>query len=531
MTIGSQKKIWTKEAVVEELLKLNIDQLTNKELKKNRSLYNACMKLFGSRRNALKSAGLNYEDTLLNLPWTKDRVLSTIQMLHLNGVPLNFKFISTYHSKLRNSAEKFFGSWGNAVDEAGLNYEEIKKNKGWSKPYLGKDGILYSSQEEGEIGDKLFKLKSKSVILGYTHQEYLPSRQDLCCDFSIILKNNAKLWLDIEILGDAKRRKKLEDKTIYYEKYKYLHHKLTIHNNLENIIDRYNSWYTIPELNTLITTHKDPDGDALASSRAIYNYLQNKGKRVAIKFHGEVPKNLNWIIEDIEIVKKLPNWAENIIVLDCAPTKERIGWEIPNNIRMINIDHHNARINENNPDNGIHVLDYCSTASLLYRIFGIKEDILVVGAYTDTLFTKRTNEVFSFINDFGMDEKILDNYLTKINSNPDRKIWDLLNKAKVHRFKNGFLMAEIEENPSPDVIEALAQILFKLSESICLIYGKDKNVKLRTSNPNLDVGEIARSFSGGGHPYASMCQVNGKSVEFKNLLKSLEIQKEASNFE
>jgi phosphoesterase RecJ-like protein len=520
---------WNEAKVIKELLELDGNDLSNKVLRKEHSgLHSACIRIFGSRKKALLAAGLDYEDTLKTIPWTKDRVLSTIQTLYLNNTPINFKFINSYHSILRKKAEKFFGSWGNAVDAAGLNYEDVKKNNVWVKPYLAEDGILYASQTEGLIADCLYKMRGNNLIKEYVPQEIIAAGKNWASSFSVILNNNAKLWLEVDVSDYRKKKEQFEEKLTFLDKANYFYCKVSSHTSLQNIIERYTLWYTIPQVNTLITSHINPDGDAISSMVAVYKHIKATGNQVVIKAHGEIPKNLAWMFEGIDIVKKIPDWVENIVVLDCGV--ERIGWEIPKGLPVFNIDHHISRVEDNDPDNNIHVIKACSTAGLLYTRFGIKDELLLVGVYTDTLFTKSISEVFHLINEFNIDEDKMSEFLSKINSNPDKKIWNLLSKTKVNRFKNGFLFAELEDFGAPDAIEVLMQILFKVSESVCLIYGKNKMVKLRTSNISLDLSKVAEEYGGGGHPYAAACQINSIS-EFKIAIRSLQVCKSQDGYE
>lgn len=519
------RKKWTKALIVERLKNIEEEELADNILKnKHSDLYAALIKIFGSRKEALLAAGLNYEATLPKVPWTKDRVISTIQMFHLGEIPLNFKYVNTYHTRLRKNADKFFGSWGEAIGVAGLNYDEIKKNKGWAKPFLAEDGQLYISQIEGLVANELLKLKDGGGILGYKTQQVLTPGRNWTCDFVIKLNNNANLWLEVDGLGDNRNKKhQFEEKLRFYEKAGFLYHKATSPNNISNIIERYANWFSIPLKDTIITSHINPDGDALSSARAAYNYLLSNGKKAVLRFAGDIPKNLLWIIEDVEITKRVPEWAESLLILDCAPTNERVGWDLPE-LPIYNIDHHIARIDENDPDNGIHVIKACSTASILFNKFGIVDDILAVGVYTDTLFTKNIREVMRFLYVLDIDEEKLGGYVSRINSNPDKKLWDMLKESSVHKCRNGFIIVEHKED-SPDVIESFIQILSKLSESVCLIYGEDKKVKLRTSNPNMDLSIIAKEYSGGGHPYAAMCNISGKRFEFKNKIIAMNVPK------
>jgi phosphoesterase RecJ-like protein len=514
---------WTEENVIEELKNLSEENLIDKNLRKNYSkLYNACIKLFGSRKNALIAAGINYEDTLMNVPWTRDRVISSIQMYHLNSIPLNFKFISMHHTKLRKTAEKFFGSWGDAISAAGLDYEAVKKNKGWCKPFLSEDGVLYTSHTEGLVANELYELKSEGKILNYEVQQTIATDHKWTCDFLITLINTSQLWLEVEETG--KDTEEFKDKVKYYEKANLFYYKISSESNVKNIIERFTNWYTIPIKNCIITSHKNPDGDALSSMIVLYQHILNNGGKVVIKIGGSIPKNLLWMLEGIEVVKKVPDWAEMIFILDCAPIKERLGWELPH-LPIYNIDHHSSRLEENDPDNSIHVIKACSTAALLFTRFGIRNNLLVVGIYTDTLFTKQVYEVLHLLNKIDVEEEELNTYISRINVSSDKKLWDLVQTAKTHRCRNGFMIVETESNFGPDVIENFMQILMKLNESVCFIYGKERSVKLRTSNPELDVSQIASEYEGGGHPYAAMCRISSKISEFKNRITTLNITK------
>ena len=119
-------------------------------------------------------------------------------------------------------------------------------------------------------------------------------------------------------------------------------------------------------------------------------------------------------------------------------------------------------------------------------------------------------------------EEELSNYVSRINSNHDTKLWKMLKESSVHRCRNGFVIVETKEI-SPDLIESFMQILNKMNESVCLIYGDKGDVKLRTSNKLLDVSDLAVQYSGGGHSYAAMCNINGKVSEFKSKVISLDV--------
>jgi len=125
----------------------------------------------------------------------------------------------------------------------------------------------------------------------------------------------------------------------------------------------------------------------------------------------------------------------------------------------------------------------------------------------------------------------LESYISRVSINTDKKLWDLFQEVKTHKCRNGFVIIETDIDYGPDVIEHFMQILMKLNESICFIYGSDRNVKLRTSNILIDVSKIASEYGGGGHPYAAMCKVEGKRSELKSKITSLSISKTPDGYD
>lgn len=269
-------------------------------------------------------------------------------------------------------------------------------------------------------------------------------------------------------------------------------------------------------LDCVITSHRNPDGDAISSSIAVYNYMKRNGKRAVVKLEGTIPKNLEWMLEDIELTNGVPDWAEMAVVLDSAPTEERLGWKIPEDINIFNIDHHAIRLNEHDPSKKIFVIDTFATAEILFRKFGIKDDILAIGAYTDTYFAKNIKEVFQFILDLEVPEEKIEEYLEKINFRSDKRTWKIIRDSKVKKCKNGFVIVETPES-DPTAIEGAMKILLELNENICLIYG-NKQVKLRTADKELDVSIIAKKFKGNGHSFASVIEHISNVSEFKDFI-------------
>jgi phosphoesterase RecJ-like protein len=277
--------------------------------------------------------------------------------------------------------------------------------------------------------------------------------------------------------------------------------------------------YKIPLKDSLVVGHVNPDGDSLSSTKAVVNYLRAAGKIAFAKVVGKVPEHLEWIIPEEDRPKNLPDF-EQTIVLDCGPYVERVGFDIEGPV--FNIDHHMTRHGEHSPKNKIYVLRRCSVASALILDFGLTDDILLVGLYTDTQFMRSWNELLKCFAKLKVSDERAQLMISACRPTRDKKAFAALRNAKIHRCRNGFLIAEVDET-DPSVVQEVAETLFRYSESFCLIDGNNQ-VKLRTSNENLDVGSIAKIFGGGGHTFASGFSAEGKRTALLATIKQLEIQ-------
>jgi len=282
------------------------------------------------------------------------------------------------------------------------------------------------------------------------------------------------------------------------------------------------SKYKIPIADSLVVGHVDPDGDSLSSIKAVINFLRKNGKTAYAKVQGRVPEHLSWIVPESDRVDDIPE-VEQIIVLDCAPTTGRIGFDVL--LPCINIDHHITRKDEHSPKNKVYVLDRCSTAAALILDFGIIDDILLVGLYTDTFFVRSLNEVFQAFSKLEIEDDTATEILSAIK--PHRYMQALLSiqDAKIHKCRNGFMIVEVEETDQA-VVSEIMDTLFKYSENVVLIDGLTK-ARLRTSNKQLiesgKIAEIANIFSGGGHAFAAGCDVSGKRTAFLGVIKQLKV--------
>jgi hypothetical protein len=65
--------------------------------------------------------------------WSKQSIGAEIVRMHDAGENLNYASIAQEHVALLRAATRYFGSWRSAVEFAGLNYEDIRKYKMWTR--------------------------------------------------------------------------------------------------------------------------------------------------------------------------------------------------------------------------------------------------------------------------------------------------------------------------------------------------------------------------------------------------------------
>ncbi|MDK2819033.1 MAG: bifunctional oligoribonuclease/PAP phosphatase NrnA [Spirochaetota bacterium] len=296
-----------------------------------------------------------------------------------------------------------------------------------------------------------------------------------------------------------------------------------------------------------IISHRNPDGDAIGSMLAFAHICEHYKLNYDIILIDPVPKNLLFIVENINInylnstqIDEIQNEQTDIIAfLDCGQS-DRAGslcdYILPHQ-KIINIDHHMS-----NPLFGDFncVLDISSTCELLYNIIKklnipLTQKIataIYVGILTDTgLFqynkvTAQTHQVLAHLMEFDIDHfKIYQN------------IYQTHPISWIPLLKKGIENLELFDNNTIAIMSfsyhdiSMAKdgfddthILFPIMLStksirVCAILKEKEDniisVSLR-SKDQINVAEIAQVFDGGGHIRAAGCRSSKYSLqEFK----------------
>lgn len=293
--------------------------------------------------------------------------------------------------------------------------------------------------------------------------------------------------------------------------------------------------------NILLIFHECPDGDAIASSLAMYIFLTGLEKRTDLAVKDEIPKYFNFLVASYSIKRDfLLGDYDLVIAVDCGDSR-RTGF--PARIEaiakvkpLINIDHHSS--NNLKKYAGVNLVDEnaAATAEVVYRFLKylkVKIDsriatYILAAIYYDTGGFYHSNVTSSTLNiaseclrhgaRFGL---IADNAVN-VRSSSGLKLWG---SALVNmRIKNNIAFSYLDHQvvlangAKPDDAAGVVNLINSLPEAkvaILFIDTPDGKIKasLRTEESDIDVSKLARLFGGGGHRRAA-----GFTLEKKDFL-------------
>jgi phosphoesterase RecJ-like protein len=304
----------------------------------------------------------------------------------------------------------------------------------------------------------------------------------------------------------------------------------------------------------LITSHINPEGDAIGSQVAMAYLLKKLGKESAMLDDSPVPNLLQFMKGTEHILKEMPHDFnyQAVIVLD-SPDLARIGRVneyIKKDSAIINIDHHISNTNFGK-FNWVEP-EFSSAGEMVYDLFkafkvkiSLDEAIvLYVSIMTDTgsfrysNTSSKTHRIVAELIDIGVkpyemhtkiyetssvqDTNLLGEALQTMKLTDDGKIaWLWVTKEMLKKTKASLEGTEGIINFARSIDSVEIAILFRET-------GTEDKVKVSfRSKGKVDVNKLAGLFGGGGHPTASGCTVFGKieDVEKKVLEKAKQILK------
>ena len=284
----------------------------------------------------------------------------------------------------------------------------------------------------------------------------------------------------------------------------------------------------------IVTTHENPDGDALGSLLATTFALRELGKDADMYLFGEVPIPNEYEFMDFAGILRGPNpdSSERVVVaLDCA-NERRLGPEsalLEMAQLVVDIDHHhdNTRFGKVN----LIVGHASSTGEILADVFrelGVSltpeiAEALYIAVVTDTgrfqyaNTTAKALRLAAELVEAGADvHRVFQGVYENVAFAKLKLVARALENAEVfeggrvvvsHLEREDFEHAGAEEPYSEGIIDYLRAVegteLAALIREPPTANGPTHRISLRTTEANLDVSAIARKSGGGGHRQAA----------------------------
>lgn len=318
---------------------------------------------------------------------------------------------------------------------------------------------------------------------------------------------------------------------------------------------------TINEVSKIaIISHFNPDADALCSSFALKNIILNNFdlKYVDVFADGEIDELYEPILRNEVINPKPYNSYDLVILLDC-PNPNRVGKyiEIYNATKKsINIDHHNTNEKFASEINYVSekVSSTCEFLFLLAKTCNFDLNNLIAkelyqGIITDTncftslTLSKNTHLVLNELLKYKFDsDKIKEYYFKNMSKAKAKLIAKSLNGIKYYGKNKSFALMKISYN---DLVENGAHFEDTLGiidtgasisgVKVCgIIIEQEPNrfyVSLR-SKGEINAGEIAKVFNGGGSEKIAAFQFKGEIEDLKTrFLTTLNEQTKKANID
>lgn len=285
----------------------------------------------------------------------------------------------------------------------------------------------------------------------------------------------------------------------------------------------------------LLTTHVNPDADAIGSEMAFYHLLKKLGKKVIVINHSSLPYNMEFFNSDNVIqkydeafYKNIFNEVDVIVALDFNRSDRTVSMEKlirKSNKLKICIDHHQDP--EEFVDHQFIDTDYCATGHIIYDFikqtkivefdFQIAEP-LYAAIMTDTgsfRFERTTAEVHNAIAEllkYGVNpEQVYDKLYDQSKFSKVKLLGRALNSIKLlANNKIGYMIITQKDFEELGAIESDTEnfVNYNLSiENVVLgiLFIELKNgfkVSFR-SKGSIPVNKLANEFGGGGHTNAA----------------------------
>lgn len=306
--------------------------------------------------------------------------------------------------------------------------------------------------------------------------------------------------------------------------------------------------------NFLITSHVNPDADAICSELALYLILKKLGKQARIVNHSFTPYNLEFLDEgnvieryDEKKHENIFNDADVMMILDLNQANRVVRME--NGLRTFSkikvcIDHHQDP--ENFPDLFVGGSEYSATGEVLYDFINYTEIVkldfsiayqIYTAIMTDTgsfryeRTSSKIHRIIAELLEYGINPtEIYNRVYDQFHFSRVKLLGEALNSIELDSTKKIAIMTlpnEVQQKHNAVEADVDGFVNFCLSiQSVSigiLMYELKDGVKVSfRSKDSIPVNKLASEFGGGGHSNASGARFfNVKINDIKNQIVSV----------
>jgi bifunctional oligoribonuclease and PAP phosphatase NrnA len=267
-----------------------------------------------------------------------------------------------------------------------------------------------------------------------------------------------------------------------------------------------------------ITTHVGADGDAIGASAALVRLMRTLGATTIFCHAEEVPTYLRWLLPD-DTFRKLPP-DHDLLVVDTSRA-DRTGVPVPEAGARLNLDHH-----EDNPLYGEYNLVNPGAAASaeivagLYAELGVPLDrfaaeAIYVGVRYDTgdfRFRNISPEAHELVADLLRAGVIPAEVHDRVNRRGSIEQLNIVGVSLANAVRYGEVLISTVDNSDYERTGATELDSKEAIDQLRTVAGVDVVAHLREvpegtkgslRSETVDVGEISRLFSGGGHKLAA----------------------------
>lgn len=294
------------------------------------------------------------------------------------------------------------------------------------------------------------------------------------------------------------------------------------------LLDRYQSF--------ALSTHINPDGDAIGSELGLYFFLTELGKSVKVFNTDAVPNNYKFLPcwNSIEGVNAVEAYRPEVLVVLDASTLERIGKTLSKTLlpihKLVNIDHHATA--EAFGDINLIMPSASSTSEIVYKLIKCHQTPIskacALCIYTGLMFD---TGCFRYSNTTPETHRIAAELIEIGEFAPDevyRHVYEQLPVAKIRLSSEVLSTLQVTDDgkvasvyatqemfrktgTTADAVEGFVnqiQAIAGVEVALCVSEMNDRSAKVSLrSQGHVDVSQLAAEFEGGGHARAAGCRV------------------------